>query len=120
VASDGRICSWNVKTNLTTEARRQLAALAREITPVTLQDARRLVARELPTIAEITRNTDGVSAEGVKSLRTWLLSDWRQRPLSPFDKVTPRMCIDRLLSEGTPESIEEAGFISAKKDVTTQ
>jgi WD40 repeat protein len=111
--NDGRVLCWNLGLPSTTGDVRELAALGRELTPVQLSAAGRLEPKTPLTLPELAKQFTEPGLSKGSQLGFWLVRDPWVRPISPLSGEPLPNYIDVLVSEGSEESLVEAGILAS-------
>jgi WD40 repeat protein len=110
-SEDGTVRLWDVRAQLTRSDRKQLAELARAISPRVLRDSGRVDAHFVEPKEALARNTASFTGSA-RRLSNWFFADPWKRPLTPFATVNLADYVKNCLRENSDASRAEARYLS--------
>jgi WD40 repeat protein len=112
---DRAIRIWDVLSGLNRADHRELARLARVISPWRLNEAGQLELRELEPLDGLRSTTKSFSG-AARTCAVWLLADPAERPLTPHSRQNLTGYIRKLVEENDDRSRDDARFFADGDD----
>ena len=108
---DRAVKAWDVSTGVTPAEHRELAQLARAISPLRINDAGQLEPQEIESLKNLHSNLKDLSGSA-RICADWLMADPAKRGLTPNNRQSLAGYVEKLVQENNDDSRHEALFFA--------